>query len=76
MTRAFLQFLADQAANWRDLAADMVLAGAFDPASPHEDRNPNVVRGKILTLNMLREIGIEDIQGFYRDQREVEDGEE
>ncbi len=65
ITAAYLQFIDDQITNWRGLAADCVESGFFRLASPHEDANPDVVRGKMLALRMLRGISLEHIQAFY-----------
>lgn len=64
-TAAFLQYLDDQIAAFRDLAADLVEAGAFSPGARAELQNPDVVRGQILATKMLRGISLADIQGFY-----------
>lgn len=65
ITAAYLQYLDDVIANWRDLAADLLEAGAYRLGDPHEDRNPDVVRGQLVALRKLRQISLEDIQGFY-----------
>lgn len=65
ITAAFLQFLDDQITVWREIAADLVEAGAYRLDSPHEDTNPDVVRGKLLALRQLRGITLENIQAFY-----------
>lgn len=64
-TRAFFQFLDDQVGAWREIAADLVENGAFRLSDRHEDANPDVVRGKMLALRMLRGIDLERIQRFY-----------
>lgn len=69
ITAAFLAYLEDQRANWREAAADLVEIGGFDPHAQHEDRNPHVVRGKLRALAMLQELTLEGIQQFYRDER-------
>jgi hypothetical protein len=65
ITAAFLQFQDDQIAVWRELAADLLEAGAFHSGETHEDRNPDVVRGKLIAMRNLRGITLEAIQGFY-----------
>ncbi len=72
ITAAFLLFLQDQRAVWRELAADLVECGALDPTATHEDRNPHVIRGKLSAVAQMQQIGIDDIQSFYTAQ----DGEE
>jgi hypothetical protein len=63
--KAFLAFQEDQIAYWRDICADLVEMGAFRLADAHEDRNPDVVRGKLIALKQLARISLADIQGFY-----------
>lgn len=75
ITAAFLAFLRDQQMAWRELAADLVELGAFDPNNPHEDRNPHVVRGKLRLVAMLQQLSVKDIQEFYRGEREGESSE-
>lgn len=65
ITAAYLQFLDDQIADWRETAADLLEAGAFRMGDAHEDRNPDVVRGKLLAIKMLRGITLSEIQGAY-----------
>lgn len=65
ITAAFLRFQDDQIANWQEVAIELLEAGAFRLNDPHEDRNPDVVRGKILALKALRGITLTGIQGFY-----------
>lgn len=65
LTAAFLQFIDDQIALWRETSADLLEAGAYRLGDSHEDRNPDVVRGKLLALRQLRGITLEAIQGFY-----------
>lgn len=65
VTAAYHQFLEDQLALWRSLAVDLLEGGAYRLNDPHEDRNPDVVRGKLLTLKSLRRITLTEIQGFY-----------
>lgn len=72
ISAAYLQFLDDQVAVWREIAADLLEAGAFRLGDPAEDRNPDVVRGKLLALRELRGITLTDIQGFYGKEPPVE----
>lgn len=65
VTAAFFQFLKDQHVNWREIAGELVENGAFRLNAVHEDQNPDVVRGKMLTLSMLSGIDLERIQRFY-----------
>ncbi len=67
ITRAFLQYLDDQVANWRELAADIVEIGGFTAGDRLEGRNPDVVRGKIVALKELRRLTLAEIQDFYRE---------
>lgn len=71
ITAAYLQWLDDLIADWRNLAADLVEVGAFQDRAAHEDRNPDVVRGRILAIRFLRNIELETIQGFYAQEPEV-----
>lgn len=70
ITAAYLQFLDDQIAEWRSLAADLVENGAFQLRDPHEDKNPDVVRGRIRAVRELRDIDIESIHRFYGQEPE------
>lgn len=72
ITAAYLQFMEDQIALWRELAADIVEMGAFEERAAHEDRNLDVVRGKLLAVRQLRGITLETIQGFYGKEPAVE----
>ncbi len=72
ITAAYLQFMDDQIALWRDLVADVVEAGTFEKDAAHEDRNLDVVRGKIIAMRQLRGITLETIQGFYGQEPVVE----
>ena len=65
MTAAYLQFMMDQVANWRELAADLIEAGAFSAGARGEDNNAEVLRGKILAFRELHAAEITTIQGFY-----------
>lgn len=65
ITASVLQFMQDQIAQWRELAADFVEWGAFHLGDQHEDRNPDVVRGKLLAMRQLHQITLEGIQAFY-----------
>lgn len=65
ITAAFLQFLDDQVANWREIAADLVETGHLKVGGEHEDTNLDVVRGKIATLRQLRGISLAEIKRFY-----------
>lgn len=76
ITAAFLQFQDDQIVVWRELVADLLEAGAFIAGDPHEDRNPDVVRGKLVAMRHLRGITLEAIQGFYGKAPVVEAEEE
>lgn len=65
ISKAFFAFLEDQHLAFRELAADLLEAGAYRVGAPHEDQNPDVVRGKLLQLKQLSRIGLTDIQSFY-----------
>lgn len=75
VTAAYLQFQADLIDDWRRLAADLLEAGAFHLHDPHEDKNPDVVRGRILAVRNLHQIKLEDIQGFYGKEPPVSEDE-
>ena len=66
VTRAFLQFLGDQADNWREAALLMWEEGRMDPMHQHPDVNSNVMRGRVLALRELTEISHSDIEDFYK----------
>lgn len=72
ISAAFLQFMDDQILVWREVAADIVEVGAYEQGASHEDRNLDVVRGKIIAMRQLRGISLEDIQGFYGKEPVVE----
>lgn len=76
ITAAFFQFMDDQVASWRENAADLLEMGAFIPGAREQDRNPDVVRGRILALRELREIELETIQGAYGKSPPEEDQEQ
>lgn len=76
ISAAYLQFMEDQVAVWRELAADLLEAGAFGSTSQHEDANPNVVRGRILALRDLRRITLGEIQAFYGKEPAAESEED
>lgn len=76
ITAAYLQFMEDQVAVWRELSADLLEAGAYRLNDAHEDRNPDVMRGKLVALKQLRGITLEAIQGFYGKARPQESEEE
>jgi hypothetical protein len=65
ITAAYLQYLEDIISRWRELAADLLEAGAFLTHDSHEDRNPDVVRGKLLMARQLHGLTHQDIRGFY-----------
>jgi hypothetical protein len=65
ITAAYLQFLDDQIAAWRELAADLVELGHFKEGSEHEDQNIHVVRGKLAAFRQLRGISLAEIKRFY-----------
>lgn len=73
ITAGFFQFMIDQVAVWRELAADFVEAGAFTPGARPEDQNPDVVRGKILAVRELHQITLQTIQGAYGKETPDED---
>lgn len=70
VTAAFLHFLEDQLAVYREAAADMVEFGNIDVTAMHEAVNPHVVRGRIATTRELIELKLEVIQEAYREERE------
>lgn len=65
ITAAFFQYLDDQVVAFREVAADLVEAGAFTAHAKPELQNPDVVRGQIVALKQLRQITAQTIQGFY-----------
>lgn len=73
ITAAYLQYMSDVIANWREIAADLLEAGAYRLGEQHEDRNPDVVRGQLVALRKLRQISLQDIQGFYGKEPEEVD---
>lgn len=76
ITAAFFQFIDDQIASWRENAADLLEMGAFTAGAREQDRNPDVVRGRILAMRELHQIDLETIQGAYGKSPPVEDQEE
>lgn len=72
ITAAYLQFMEDFITASRDLAADLLEAGAYRLGDNHEDRNPDVVRGKLIATRYLRGIGLSEIQAFYGKEPAVE----
>lgn len=73
ITAGYLQYLEDMVTRWREIAADLLEAGAFRVGDAHEDRNPDVVRGKLILARQLHELTHQDIRGFYGlDQQEAE----
>lgn len=76
ITKGFFQFVDDSLALWRANAVDLLESGAFRLNDPHEDRNPDVVRGKLIAFRELRGITLERIQGFYGQEPAVEAEEE
>lgn len=72
ITAAYLQFLDDYVEQWRGIAADLVETGAFQLRDPHEDKNPDVVRGRLVTARLLRQLDLEQIHRFYGVEPEEE----
>ena len=68
VTAAFLQFLGDQADNWRLAAMDMWENGRLDKDDPDTGRNANVLLGRVQALRELRDATLADIQAFYSQQ--------
>ncbi len=73
ITAAFLAFLRDRLELCRANAAALVELGVYDVNAQAPDRNPNVMRGQMLTLDELQGLTIEVIQGFYREKRDAEE---
>lgn len=73
ITAGFFQFMDDQIAVWRELAADLVEAGAFELGARAENNNPDVVRGRILAVRELRDITVQTIQSAYGKEMPDED---
>lgn len=65
ISKAFFQFLEDQLTVFREAAADLLEQGYFTDHDPNPDRNPEVVRGRLLTLRELARIELQPIQAFY-----------
>ena len=65
ITAAYLEFLGDQALNFREGAADMWENGQLDVNSPNPMINANMLRGRVLTLRELHDLKLEDIKAFY-----------
>jgi hypothetical protein len=65
VSRAFYQYLEDQVAAFREMAADLVESGAFAPGARVEAQNPDVVRGHILALRGLCRITVPELRDFY-----------
>ena len=60
VTAAYLQYLEDQLTAFRTAACDLLEAGNLD--------NPDVLRGRMLTLRELSHLTLADIKGFYRNE--------
>lgn len=75
MTALIMRFMEDKIVNYRDLAADLVEAGAFQVGARPEVNNPDVLRGRILALRELHALDIGVIQGFYREASAVIDSD-
>lgn len=65
VTASFFQYLLDLVADFRSTAADLLENGLYTEHAQHPDKNPDVVRGRILALRDLHQITLEDIQGLY-----------
>jgi hypothetical protein len=76
ITAAYLQFMDDQIAAWRELGMDLLEGGAFRLGDPSADRNPDVVRGQLLAARGLRGITLGQIQAFYADQEPADEAED
>jgi hypothetical protein len=61
LSAAFLVFLADQAANFRQAAMDLWEAGRLGQES-------DVLRGRVMTLEEIGNLKLEAIQDFYRNE--------
>lgn len=66
VTAAYLQFLEDQTASWREGAADLWEAGRLGP-------NAEELRGRYLALKELAGLSLDDIKAFYRNSEPEED---
>lgn len=73
ITSAYLRFLDDQAANFRNAAADLFEAGQLDTTRT-DALNANVIRGRILALRELHALTLEELQGFYRQDEGENEG--
>jgi len=65
ITAGFLQYMEDSVAFLREAAADLLEAGQFNQGDVHQDKNPDCLRGQIITLRHLHGIEIQTIQSFY-----------
>ena len=65
VTSAYLQYMDDQIAFFRDSIADMMEQGLFVQGHQHQDRNPDVMRGQIVMLRQLRGLSAEAMRSFY-----------
>lgn len=65
ITAAYLAFIEDQIANWREAAADLVEMGVLKVGADIPDHNLDSMRGRLATLRELRGISLADIQRFY-----------
>lgn len=74
LTAAFLQFMGDQVAAWREVAADLVENGMFRQHAQQELQNPDVVRGQIIAVRNLQGITLAHIHEFYG--KEIPEAEE
>lgn len=65
VTEAFLQLIADQIATGRELAADLIEWGVYEKGAQEENRNPDVLRGKITAWRDLHKLTLADIHRAY-----------
>lgn len=68
LTQAFFAFLGDQESNFKDAVTEMFIYGQVTDADPKPDKNPDVWRGRILTLRDLQRITLGQIAAFYREK--------
>lgn len=69
---AYLQFLDDQAANWREYIMDSFEIGQMDLEGP----NAIETRGRILALKELRDLELTTIHAFYGAQEPAPEDEQ
>lgn len=73
VSKVFLTFMRDQAANWREAAMDLWESGQLKKHPDRPDLDSDFIRGQVVALLSAERITLEDIQAFYANQAEEPD---